>query len=105
MLKSSSNQRAQGNGQAKWQVMDVESFDHSNTESSDVQQNVCSKVYNHVSPTINIQYLSDLLVNHPDRVFVQNLISGLSAGFHTGLNAIPSVIFECRKALTARKDP
>ena len=85
--------------------MDVDSFDHSNTGSLDAQQHVCSKAYNHVSPAINIQYLRDLLVNHPDRVFVHNLISGLSVGFHTGLNVIPSVTFECRNALTARKDP
>ena len=85
--------------------MDVDSFDHSNKGSIDDQQNVCSKVYNHVSPAINIHYLSDLLVNHPDRVFVQNHISGLNAGFHVGLNVIPSVTYEWINALSARKDP
>ena len=44
------------------------------------------------------------LRQHPDREFVENLVSGIQQGFDTGIRHVPAGIFECQNLLSARKD-
>lgn len=45
------------------------------------------------------------LINHPDRVFVNYLCSGLLEGFDPGVNELPKLITECRNNKSARLQP
>ena len=45
------------------------------------------------------------LQNHSNLTFVDTLVNGLTDGFHTGNNDLPSESFECRNSLNARKQP
>lgn len=56
-------------------------------------------------PSVDVNYLKNLLKDHPDVGFVDTLINGLSLGFHTGISEVPKVSFECKNNLSARKDP
>ena len=60
---------------------------------------------NYISPVINVQALDEELKSHPERVLVNDLITGCSSGFFPGINNPPSETFECRNHLSARKDP
>ena len=60
---------------------------------------------NYTSPVINVQALDEELKSHPERDFVNDLITGCSSGFFPGINNPPSETFECRNLLSARKDP
>jgi len=52
---------------------------------------------------INIDALEVELLCHPDRRFVDNLISGLRHGFYTGITNPPTQPFECTNLLSATK--
>ena len=52
---------------------------------------------------INIDALEVELLCHPDRRFVDNLISGLRHGFNTGITNPPTQPFEFKKMLSATK--
>ncbi|XP_070549868.1 uncharacterized protein [Ptychodera flava] len=57
------------------------------------------------STPINIASLIEHLAPHPDRNFVNALISGLQDGFHTGVRNAPSSTFIGRNLLSARSQP
>jgi hypothetical protein len=54
---------------------------------------------------INISKLSLELSAHPDRDFVNKLITGLTDGFDTGIATIPTRSFICKNLLSAIRDP
>ena len=58
-----------------------------------------------VSTPINIDRLEQELSSHPDRTFVQHLISGLRNGFDTGIQQLPEQSFICKNLLSAVKNP
>ena len=45
------------------------------------------------------------LIGHPDRIFVDNLITGLREGFFTGIMDPPTHTLECPNNLSARIQP
>lgn len=45
------------------------------------------------------------LKNHPDKEFVDQLISGFTEGFDTGIQLLPHYSHQCRNNLSARQDP
>ncbi len=49
--------------------------------------------------------LQELLCSHPDTAFVDNLVDGLTHGFHTGFAELPQSSKECKNLLSAMKDP
>jgi hypothetical protein len=57
------------------------------------------------STPIDIDRLELELQSHPDRDFVQELITGLRDGFDTGIDPLPTISFECKNLLSARKQP
>jgi len=59
----------------------------------------------HVTTPINIAKLSDDLKHHPDRTFVQYLLSGLQEGFDPLIYPVPDTPHECDNNLSARKLP
>ena len=74
----------------------------------DSQRQVDNQVFqslNFTPPSVNVEYLEHLLEDHPDKPFVEALLTGLHSGFHIGLSSIPEVSYECKNALSARKDP
>ena len=54
---------------------------------------------------INIDRLEQELIRHPDRSFVNFLISGLRKGFHTGIQGIPDHTLHGENLRSARKHP
>ena len=56
------------------------------------------------STHINIDRLEEDLTDHPDRVFVATLVSGLMEGFDTGLQVLPSESMECRNLRSAQAE-
>lgn len=56
-------------------------------------------------PAICIEALYTELKHHPDREYVNYLVTGLTEGFHTGIDPLPTVSYECTNNLSARKDP
>lgn len=54
---------------------------------------------------INIPELSRQLSGHPNKPFVDTLITGLTLGFDTGFQSLPSTPIQCKNLLSARKDP
>jgi hypothetical protein len=52
---------------------------------------------------INIKKLSDDLKHHPDRTFVQYLLSGLQEGFDPLIYPVPHTSYECGNNLSAHK--
>ena len=53
---------------------------------------------------INVDRLKFELRFHPDRNFVTYLVNGISDGFDTGIETLPSGAFECKNNLSARRD-
>ena len=58
-----------------------------------------------VSTPVNIKKLSEYLASHPDREFVQYLVSGLQHGFHIGINKLPDTSYHCKNLRSARAQP
>ena len=56
------------------------------------------------STPINIKVLNDELRSHPDREFVSYLIHGLTNGFDTGMQNLPTS-FQCKNLKSAINDP
>lgn len=54
---------------------------------------------------INIAHLERELHNCPNKTLVNHLISGLTVGFHTGIELLPQVPLECKNLLSARTQP
>ncbi|XP_034086278.1 uncharacterized protein LOC117555511 [Gymnodraco acuticeps] len=59
----------------------------------------------HPSTPINIPYLAAALSTHPDSVFVDYLLSGLSQGFRVGVLSAPPVTFVAKNLQSANKEP
>ena len=59
-----------------------------------LQQNEVEK---HPSTPINVPELSDHLAFHPNRCFVDFLITGLTHGFLVGLTMLPSSVYVRKK--------
>ena len=59
---------------------------------------------NFVVTPINVNKLSEYLVNHPDINFVNFLIDGFSNGFSIGYNG-PLTPGQCQNLLSARSNP
>jgi hypothetical protein len=57
------------------------------------------------STPINISLLQSQLASHPDKQFVDYLISGLENGFDTGFQELPSQPLVCKNLQSANKDP
>jgi len=56
------------------------------------------------STPINIKVLNDELRSHPDSEFVSYLINGLTNGFDTGMQNLPTS-FQCKNLKSAITDP
>ena len=54
---------------------------------------------------IEVDRLEHELIGHPDRSFVDNLITGLRDGFFTGITDPPTQTLECPNNLSARSQP
>ena len=54
---------------------------------------------------INISRLEQELSKHPDRVYVQKLVHGLTFGFDTGLQELPTTSFECKNLQSSERNP
>ena len=61
--------------------------------------------YPHVLSPIKIEVLKKELSKFPDQNLVNFMINGLTEGFHTGIDPLPTKPLECRNLLTAVKDP
>lgn len=59
----------------------------------------------HSSTPINITHLAAVLSTHPDPVFVDYLLSGLSQGFRVGVLSSPTVTFVAKNLQSALKEP
>lgn len=57
------------------------------------------------STPVNITALKSALAGHPDKDFVNLLTTGLSEGFDTGFQTLPSNSFECKNLKSAMMDP
>lgn len=57
------------------------------------------------STPIDIAILQQELARHPNREFVNHLITGLSQGFETGLSSLPNSSLICKNLLSARSEP
>jgi hypothetical protein len=77
------------------------------TISPVVKQTTCRlhKIYGRAHTPINISQLAKELASHPDREFVDILITGLTEGFDTGISPLPVKSFECNNLLSAVRDP
>ena len=49
--------------------------------------------------------LEQELIGHPDRIVIDNLITGLHKGFFTGITDPPTHTLECTNNLSARSQP
>ena len=54
---------------------------------------------------IDTDRLAMEFAEHPDRVFVTTLISGLREGFFTGISVPPLVSLECPNNMSAKSHP
>lgn len=59
----------------------------------------------HPSTPVNVPALSKALSNHPNRCFVNYLITGLVQGFLAGLCWLPKVTHVCKNLQSALKEP
>ena len=57
------------------------------------------------STPINVEQLEKELANHPDNIFVKDLINGLRHGFDTGIENVPTTSLICPNLLSARAEP
>ena len=57
------------------------------------------------STPINIDRLEQELRSHPDREFVNELITGLRYGFDTGIQRLPTKSYTCKNLLSATRNP
>ena len=57
------------------------------------------------STPVNVPKLGQALRNHPNRCFVNYLITGLIQGFFAGLLWLPNHSFSCNNLLSAVKEP
>ena len=57
------------------------------------------------STPININRLEQELSTHPNRCFIQELITGLREGFHTGMQQLPTKSYTCKNMLSAIRNP
>ncbi len=57
------------------------------------------------STPVNISKLGRALRNHPNRCFVNYLITGLVQGFFAGLSWMPDYSLVCKNLLSALKEP
>jgi len=60
---------------------------------------------NSASTPINVDRLELELVNHPDREFVTELITGLRNGFHMKISNSPTISLECKNLQSALLQP
>ena len=59
-----------------------------------------------VTPTpIDVDRLETELVEHPNRTFVSNLVTGLRQGFYIGINNLPMKNLECPNNRSAKAQP
>ena len=58
-----------------------------------------------VSTLVNINRLGYELATHPDTLFKQYLIEGLTHGFHTGIQLITELSIECKNLKSATCQP
>ncbi len=63
------------------------------------------KMNKHPSTPVNMKELSMDLHSHPNRCWVNFLITGLIQGFLAGLSSIPSSIYVCKNLMSALKEP
>lgn len=54
---------------------------------------------------INIPLLENFLSTHPDKQFVEYLITGLKEGFYTGIKCLPTESLVCKNLLSSRSQP
>lgn len=59
----------------------------------------------HPSTPLNLRVLASELSSHPNSVFVDHLLSGLSQGFRVGVLADPEVTYVAKNLLSAVSDP
>nr|XP_040033418.1 uncharacterized protein LOC120819784 [Gasterosteus aculeatus aculeatus] len=59
----------------------------------------------HPSTPIDIAALANELSSHPDRGFVNHLLTGLSQGFHVGVVAEPTRTYIAKNLQSAREEP
>lgn len=64
---------------------------------------VCEKIK--PSTPVNVPRLGHALRKHPNRCFVNYLITGLVHGFFAGLSHFPAASFSCPNLLSARREP
>lgn len=57
------------------------------------------------STPIDVPRLGRALKKHPNRCFVNYLLTGLVQGFFAGLLHLPAVSFTCKNLLSAKKEP
>jgi hypothetical protein len=57
------------------------------------------------STPINVDKLRQELLLHPDREFVDKLLTGLVDGFDTGISSVPLTSFQCKNLRSAIRDP
>ena len=57
------------------------------------------------STPIQVQELSQDLIHHPNRFFVNFLLTGLTCGFMAGLSVLPSCTYVCKNLLSAISEP
>ncbi|XP_063312611.1 uncharacterized protein LOC134612189 [Pelobates fuscus] len=55
--------------------------------------------------SIDVSLLRKLLRDHPSQHLVEFLVSGFTAGFHTGIIHMPTGVLECKNLQTAMADP
>ena len=111
--RPSTTERAKSGTSTKWLTQLEQTYGQdvyeSNLPSTDIDMNNdASTLPGEITPSppsVNTEYLELLLQEHPDRNFVNSLLTGLRSGFHTGLLQIPDMSFECKNNLSARRDP
>ena len=63
------------------------------------------KELNKPSTPIKVQEMSRALLHHPNRSFVNFLLTGLTCGFMAGLSFLPSFTHICHNLLSAINEP
>ena len=59
----------------------------------------------HVLSPVKVDILQKELSNFPDQSLVEHIIKGMTEGFHTGINPLPTKPLVCKNLLSASKDP
>ncbi|XP_069110159.1 uncharacterized protein, partial [Argopecten irradians] len=78
---------------------------HLRQQPDSKEEKITSPSHSGVSTPIDIRALETELTNHPDKAFVDHLLSGLVNGFDTGLESLPSNNIVCKNLRSATKDP